>query len=400
MRPYPLYLTGGQGARISDVDGNSYIDSTNNWTSLIHGHAHPATVRAATEQIARGTAWSAANPHAQHLAEIIVERVPSVDFVRFCNSGTEATMMAVRAARAYTGRTTIIKMLGAYHGSYDDFLVANGHAAPGIDPTTPGKVVEVPFNDKAAATAALHEHGAETAAVIVEGLMGSAGMITPEDDYLLHLRQETERHGALLIFDEVISLRLALGGAQQVYAVRPDLTAMGKIIGGGFAVGAFGGRREVMELFDPRRPNPLGHSGTFNANPVTMAAGVATMQALTESELARINALGDRFAEGVRDRVAERGIRLQVTGYGSLRNLHFTPDPVRNAGDAQRADAELPGLFHMALLNRGVFGARRGMFAFNTAMTDADVDTILAAVDDTLRWLRPAIAERAPGMMG
>ena len=399
FRPYPLYLRGGAGARVEDVDGNAYLDFSNNWTSLIHGHAHPDVVRAATEQIAHGTAWAAANPHAQELAELLVERVPSVERVRFCNSGTEATMFAVRAARAFTGRRGIIKMAGAYHGSYDDFQVANGHTPPGVDPAAVGHVVEVPFNDKQAAAEAIREHKHETAAVIVEGIMGAAGMIAPEDDYLRHLRAETERHGVLLILDEVITLRLARGGAQQLYGVRPDLTAVGKIIGGGFPVGAFGGREDLMMQFSPLRAGALGHSGTFNANPVSMAAGVAALRALPDAEIARINALGEYFAEGVRDVAAERGIRLQVTGAGSLRNLHFTATPVRDAATAAAADRELLRLLHLALLVRGIFAAPRGMFAMSTSMGEAEVEQAVAAVDDALRWLLPAIAERGPQLL-
>jgi glutamate-1-semialdehyde 2,1-aminomutase len=260
-------------------------------------------------------------------------------------------------------------------------------------------VVEIPFNDKQAASDAIARHGHEAAAVIVEGIMGSAGMVPPEDGYLHHLRAETERHGMLLILDEVITLRLAEGGAQQYFDVRPDLTAMGKIVGGGFPVGAFGGREEVMLQFSPLRAGGLGHSGTFNGNPVTMAAGLATLRALPQAAIDRINALGDRFAEGVRDAAAERGIRLQVTGVGSLRNLQFSAARVYDAAGAAAADKELIRLLHLALLQRGIFAAPRGMFAVSTPMGEAEVDEAVAAVDDALRTLLPAIAERAPALL-
>jgi glutamate-1-semialdehyde 2,1-aminomutase len=395
MRPYPLFIERGQGAYVEDVDGNRYLDCTNNWTALILGHAHPVVVEAIARQAAMGTAWGAANRLAPELAELIAERVPSVDKVRFTNSGTEATMMAVRAARAYTGRPTIVKMIGAYHGSYDDFEVQGGRAARGVVPDVAKHVLEVEFNDQEQVGRLLEERGHEVAAVIVEGIMGSAGMLPPADGYLRHLRTETERHGALLIVDEVISLRLALGGAQQLYGVRPDLTAMGKIIGGGLPVGAFGGREELMEQFSPLAADGLRHSGTFNANPLTMAAGIATLRELDADSIGTINRLGERLATGVARTAAKLGVPVQVTGVGSLRNLHLAPAPPRNATEAQAADRELLRLLHLRLLLDGVLMAGRGMFAFSTVTTEQEVDEVVAKLDNALRWLGPAIAERA-----
>lgn len=237
FRPYPLFLEGGQGAYVEDADCNRFLDCSNCWTALILGHAHPAVVEAVSRQLTRGTAFAAANRFAPELAELLKERLPSVEKLRFANSGTEATMFSVRAARALTGRRKIVKMLGAYHGSHDDFEVLRGAAPPGIMPTASEHVLEVEFNNKADATRVLDEHGDDVAAVIVEGIMGAAGMIPPQDGYLHHLRKETAKRGILLILDEVITLRLALGGAQELYDVRPDLTALGKIIGGGLPGG-------------------------------------------------------------------------------------------------------------------------------------------------------------------
>jgi len=217
FRPYPLFLEGGEGAYVEDVDGNRYLDACNCWTAIVLGHAHPSVVEAVSRQLAMGTAFNAANRHAVELAELIADRVPSVEEVRFCNSGTEATMMAVRAARAFTGRGKIVKMQGAYHGSHDDFTVAYGEAPSGVMPGAAANVIEVEFNNKEHVSQVLEEHGEEVAAVIVEGLLGSAGMLPPEDGYLRHLRKETERHGALLIMDEVISLRLARAISRDVW---------------------------------------------------------------------------------------------------------------------------------------------------------------------------------------
>lgn len=394
FRPYPLFLDEGQGAHVADVDGNRYLDCSNNWTSLILGHAHPAVVEAVTRQVARGSAFAAANPHASALARIIKERVPSIDKLRFANSGTEATMLAVRAARAFTGRPLIVKMAGAYHGSHDDFEVAGGRVPAGIPADRASHVVEVEYNDKDDLTRTLAERGDETAAVIVEGIMGAAGMIPPADGYLRHVREETERRGILLIIDEVISLRLALGGAQELYGVRPDLTALGKIIGGGFPVGAVGGREEIMQRYSPLSPDYLHHSGTFNANPVTMVAGIATMRELDADTIGYINRLGERFAAGVARIARAQDIPLQVTGAGSLRNLHFAVRPPRHPGAVPAASRDLLRLLHLALLPRGVLAAPRGMFAISTPMTEHDVDGLLDALGGALRWMRPAIAER------
>ena len=393
MRPYPLFIDGGQGAYVEDVDGNRYLDCVNNWTSLILGHAHPAVVEAVSRQLTKGTAFAAANRFAPELAELLKERVPSVDKLRFTNSGTEATMLAVRAARAFTGRPTIVKMIGAYHGSHDDFEVAGGEAPPGIIPTAAEHVLEVEYNNKDDVSRVLEEHGERVAAVIVEGIMGSAGMVPPADGYLQHLREETARRDILLIVDEVITLRLARGGAQELYNVRPDLTAMGKIIGGGFPVGAFGGREDIMQRFSPLAPSFLHHSGTFNANPISMVAGLATMRELDADTIGYINRLGDRFAAGVERIARTRDLPVQVTGVGSLRNLHIAPRPPRHFAEATAAGRELLPLLQLKLLSMGVMAAGRGMFAFSTVMTEQEVDDTVRKLDRALEWLEPAMPQ-------
>lgn len=395
FRPYPLFVDGGQGAYVEDADGNRFLDASNCWSAMVLGHAHPAVVEAVSRQVAKGSAFAAANRFAPELAEMIKERVPSIEKLRFTNSGTEATMLCVRAARAFTGRPKIVKMIGAYHGSHDDFEVMGGESPTGIMPGSAEHVLEVEYNNKADITRLLDEHGHETAAVIVEGIMGSAGMIPPEDGYLHHLRTETERHGVLLIFDEVITLRLAAGGAQDLYGVRPDLTAMGKIIGGGYPVGAFGGREDLMEQFSPLREHYLHHSGTFNANPITMVAGIATLGQLDADTLGYLNRLGERFAAGVCRVASEQSLPLHVTGAGSLRNLHFAERAPRHAAESAAADKDLLRLLHLKLLVEGVLCAPRGMFAVSAVTTEQEIDEIVGKLDDALRWLRPAIEERA-----
>src|SRR3954464_10609105 len=376
--PYPLVITEGRGCRIKDADGRTYIDLLNNYTSLIHGHAHPAIIAAVSERLPFGTAFPAPNEAQTQLAEIIVDRVASVDLVRFCNSGSEAVMNALRAARAFTGRDLIVKMEGGYHGTYDDVEVsvrpdphdpASGpdHApiavlgTRGVPANTTDNVVVTPLNDIDAAERLMRERGQEVAAVIVEPVMGSSGMLPADRAFLESLRVLTLEHDALLIFDEVMSFRLEPGGMQQHYRVRPDLTTFAKIIGGGFPVGAFGGRAAVMEQFDPLRPSPLWQSGTFNGNLITMVAGVAAMDAYGLEEVARINALGERLRAGLRTALADAGLSGTVTGYGSFVGLHLGATNVHTYRDPAVIDKGLYRLLHLALLLERVSVAPRMM---------------------------------------
>ena len=399
LEPYSLFIETGSGAYVTDADGNRFIDCSNCWSAMAIGHAYPGVVEAVTEQAARGSAFAAATRPAVELAELLKERVPSIEQLRFANTGSEAVMLAVRAARAFTGRRKIVKMFGSYHGAHDEYEVSGGGNLMGLIPGVEKNVIEVEFNNKDAVSQVMAEQGDDVAAVVVEGIMGVAGMLPPEDGYLQHLREETERYGALLILDEVISLRLAPGGAQELYDVRPDLTTLGKIIGGGYPIGAFGGREEIMRLFSPLRDEHLHHSGTFNANPISMTAGLAGMGALDADTIAYLNLLGVRFREAARAAAAKAGITVQLTGVGSLCNLHFAAERPSHAAASFAADGTLLRLAHLKLLTDGVLIAPRGMFAFSSVMTEAEVDQIVERVAATLEWLRPAIAERAPELL-
>ncbi len=394
--PYPLFLARGEGSYVTDVDGHRYFDCSSCWSALVLGHAHPAVTEAVGEQLARGTAYNAASPHALELIELLRDRIPSLRRVRLTNTGSEATMLAVRAARAATGRRKIVKMIGAYHGAHDDWQVHDGDPQPGLIPGNDAFVREVPFNDKTAVTDLLNAEATDIAALIVEPVMGVAGSLPPLDGYLHHLRAETERHGIVLIFDEVITLRLALGGAQALYDLRPDLTTMGKIIGGGHPIGAFGGDAQLMEQFSPLRDSPLSHSGTLNANPVSAIAGIATLRQLDADTISYINRLGDRFAAAVAAIAQARDVPLHTTGLGSIRNLHFGPTPPLHAAQAAAGDMNLRLLLHRKLLTLGVLAVERGMFAFATTTTEADVDDLTAKIDGAIAWMRPAIEERRP----
>jgi glutamate-1-semialdehyde 2,1-aminomutase len=389
FEPYPLVMRQGAGCRMTDLDGHTYLDFLGNYTSLIHGHAHPAIIAAVTEQLHRGTAYGSPHEAQTQLAAMLCERVPSLERVRFCNSGTEATLHAIRAAKAYTGRPKILKMEGGYHGSHDaaDVSVsppmaqAGSARAPISVPDSPGlfagvvaDVLVAPFNDLEATVAIIEAHAADLAAVILEPVLGSAGVIPATQAYLQGLRDVTTRIGALLIFDEVVTLRLDVGGVQARLRVTPDLTAMGKIIGGGFPIGAFGGRAEVMAQFDPRA-HRLHQGGTYNGNAISMRAGCVALEWLPASAVAQLNAQGDWLREQLNEELRTLGVAGHVGGVGSLLQMHLQIEqPVRNYREAQATPRATQELLHLALLNRGIFAAARGEYALSTPMQASDLD--------------------------
>ena len=407
--PFPNFIKYGDGAYMYDEDGFKLLDFQNNYTSLIHGHAHPETVEAVREQIAKGSAYTAPFEKQIELSAILTQRFPSVDMIRYTNSGTEANMHALRIARAYTGKAKIIKTEGGYHGTTDVFEASvdpNIKKAGTLDqikviPESRGvsenalkDVLVVPFNDIERTRKMIEEHHRETACIIIEPIMGSAGQITPDLEYLKFLREITEQYHIVLIFDEVVTGRLSLGGAQKFYGVTPDLTTMGKIIGGGTPVGAFGGKQEIMQMYDPREKK-MYHSGTFNGNAVTMAAGLATMKAYNQEAVDYVNGLGTLFKEGVLKIYDKLGLNMKISGAGSIYNILFTDKEVKNYRDAASAHEELNKVLYMSLLTKGVFDAERGMFCMSTAMTKEDIRFGLDTLETSLREMLPAIAEEA-----
>ncbi len=401
--PYPAFMVQGSGAYLTDPDGNQYLDFLNNFTSLVHGHAHPALMNAAREQLPNGTAYASPMVGQIELAELLCERVPSVEQVRFCNSGTEATMLAVRAARAFTGRSGILKMRGGYHGSHD--LAAATHdpdADRGIPDGLRQNIFFASFNDLNAVENILAEHANEIAGILLEPVPNAGGIPLPRENYLAGLRALADKFNVLLIFDEVVTLRLNVGGFQKIANVQPDLTAMGKIIGGGFAVGAFGGKRDIMANFNPAQKNPISHSGTFNGHSATMAAGIASLENLPQAEIDRINALGDTLAAGFDDAFSEAGIVGKTTHVGSLVQVHWRDGEISNMEDVAqgfRAAGDLPYLLHLELLNRGIYSAARGEYNISTVVNDAEVDHAITTFNETLHKLKPYIAEKYPALI-
>jgi glutamate-1-semialdehyde 2,1-aminomutase len=402
MRPHPAYAAEGGGAHVIDVDGVARIDLVGNFTSLIHGHAHPALVAAATEQIRRGTCFGMPTENEIVLAEILCGRLKGSDTIRFTNSGTEAVMMAIKAARAATGRSKIAKCEGAYHGSYDAAEVSQNSApdvwgeaeAPQAVATaaaTPrgvlDDVVVIPFNKPDVAAGLLRVHGPELAAILVDPMPSRAGLVPATQEYLSTLRDLAWETGALLVFDEVIAFRLGPAGAQGLFGIEPDLTVLGKFIGGGFAIGAVAGRAEVMRVFDPSAGEPLvPHGGTFSANPVSMAAGIASMHLLTAPAYDHLDRLGERLTSGLKDILKRRRIQGQVTGLGSLRRLHFRSAPLSDFRSTYPSPIEkkMMGALVGALFRHGVIISPSGMMALCTPMTEADVASVIDVFDDAL----------------
>lgn len=398
--PFPIYASRGEGCRVWDVDGNVYYDCINNFTSMIHGYTQPDVAGAVIDQLPFGTAFGAPTVSEIELAELLVERLPSVDRIRFANSGTEGVMMAIKAARAFTGRPKIVKIEGAYHGSYDfaevslDSTPANWGDMPNSTPYARGTprgvlddVIAVPFNDSEALRAVFAAERDTIAGVLVDPMPNRAGLIPARQDYLHAMVEIAHAAGALVIFDEVISFRLGYSGAQGLWGIEPDLTALGKIIGGGFPVGAVGGRADIMAVFDPTQGKPaLPHGGTFTANPVTMRAGLAAMRALTRESFAHLDRLGALLRDGIAASLGKHGLAGQCVGLGSLFKVHFTSHPVTDYRSVYPGQAERRKLdaFHKGLLGRGVLSASYGLFALSTPMTEADARAILQAIDETL----------------
>ena len=376
--PFPLTIVHGEGARVTDADGHEYVDLLGEYTAGLYGHSHPVILDAIRSALADGFVLGAPNRYEAVLAEAICTRFPSIELVRFCNSGTEANLLALSLSRAVTGRAGVLAFAGAYHGG----ILLFAHGISPLNPPFTWVVGE--YNNAAEAPRLVEEHAHELAAVIVEPLQGAAGVIPGDPAFLRTLREATAAHDLLLVFDEVMTARLSPGGMQQLLGIEPDLTTLAKFVGGGLSFGAFGGRAELMRRFDPSRPDALQHGGTFNNDVLTMAAGAAGLtQVLTEAEVSRLNGLGDRLRDRLNAFSTERELTFCATGYGSLVGLHFTLGPVRNEGDVPEA-AELRALLHLHMLERGFSYGRRGFIALSLPLGEADVDGFAAAVEEFL----------------
>jgi glutamate-1-semialdehyde 2,1-aminomutase len=390
----PVFISSAHGCSLVDLDGNAYIDYVMSWGPLILGHAHPDVVAAIVAAAEFGTSYGAPTEAESEMAELVISMVPSVEKVRFCCSGTEATMSALRLARGFTGRAKVLKFAGCYHGHGDAFLISAGSGAltngvpdsPGITEGVSRDTIVIDYNDLEGVAEAFRLHGDEIAAVIVEPYVGNMGLVLPLPGFLQGLRDLCTRFGAVLIFDEVMTgFRVAPGGVQEREGVLPDLTTLGKIIGGGLPVGAFGGRADIMAKLSPE--GPVYQAGTLSGNPLAMAAGLATLRGLQAPGVyAHLESVGTRFATGMSAVFTTHGVPHVTAHRGSMVGFFFTEGPVTNLTSAKRSDTGLYGRFFHAMLDRGVYLAPSQFEAgfLSTAHRPLDVDATLAAADEAL----------------
>lgn len=395
---HPVFIEKGMGARLFDVDGNQYIDYVGSWGPLILGHRHPKVVEALMKCLEKGTSFGAPTEIETEMAKFIIDAVPSIEMVRMVNSGTEATMSALRLARAYTKRDKILKFEGCYHGHADSLLIKAGSGAltlgvpssPGVPADIAGGTITASFNDLEQVTAIFKEMGEQIAAVIVEPVPGNMGVVLPEDGFLEGLRKITQEYGTVLIFDEVMDgFRLSLGGAQELFNIKPDLTCLGKIIGGGLPVGAYGGRREIMELVAPQ--GPVYQAGTLSGNPLAMTAGLATLKELVDPQVyQKLDRLGNKLAEGIKEAAEETGVDVWINSIGSMASCFFTKEKVRDFKSATTSNLNKFKVFFQSMLSQGVYLAPSQFEAsfISLAHTEEDIEMTVNAAKNAFKVVR------------
>jgi glutamate-1-semialdehyde 2,1-aminomutase len=376
--PFPLMFERGEGARLWDVDGHAYRDFVSEQTAAIFGHSHPVIREAVMRRLDLGWNLGGHTSLEGELAEILTERFPSMQRLRFVNSGTEANMFAIQLARNFTDRPAVLGFHGCYHGGFLTF-------AARINPlNVPFDTVVVGYNDVDHTVAQIDKNAQRLACVVVEPMIGAGGCIPATLDFLRTLREKTRQHGILLIFDEVMTSRLGPGGLQAITGVIPDLTCLGKYIGGGFSAGAFGGRAEIMDRFDPRRSDALPHSGTYNNNVFTLSAGIAGLRRVYTAEAAKeLNARGETLRRRLNQAIEQTRVAMQFTGYGSMMSVHMRSGPIRSPADAAQGDARLRELFCLDMLAQGIYVTpKRGGVTLSLPHSDADCDALVSGIEE------------------
>jgi len=376
--PYPFRAQSGEGAWLTDIDGNRVLNLLGEYTAGLFGHDHPAIRSAVSEALAGGLNLGAHNTYEARFAELVCQRFAAIEKVRFTNSGTEANLMALTAARAYTGRSKVLVFEGGYHGGVFYFK-------SDVTTNAPYPWIKVAYNDTDAAVEAIRGNADDLAAVLVEPMQGGGGCFAGSPEFLAALRHETETAGSLLIFDEVMTSRLGAGGAQEIYGIAPDLTTLGKWIGGGMSFGAFGGRADVLDLFDPRRSDAIGHAGTFNNNVLTMAAGIAALdEVYTAQRAVDFTDWGDVVRKRLNEIAADVDVPVCVTGMGTIMTLHPSQPPVQSAADVATIDPRLREILFLDLLDAGYYIALRGFIALSLALKETDMDGFYVAFQSVL----------------
>ena len=389
FKPFPIHIAYGQGAYVFTHEGHKLFDVTNAYGALVHGHGDPDVVKAVQEGISRGSQYSTPTDGQYKLAKLLCNRVPGFDRVRFLNSGTESTLFVLRTARAFTKKDKILKLSGGFHGTHDCVAASTKKnvITAGIPKGMTQDMLEVPFNNFVALEKAVKENASQLAAVIMEPFLGAGGVVLPAPGYLEHARQVTRDHGVLLIFDT--------GGCQKLFGVTPDLTTVGKVVGGGLPIGVFGGREEIMNIYcHEHTATPLYHSGTFNGYETVMQAGYAALSKYDQPAVAALNSLGDHFQAGLEEIFRVNGLNIQSNQIGSLLNIHFVNEEATTPEIVQKSEEQLHALMHLSLLNKGFFTIPRGLFILSTVMTRTEIDRLVAAIDESLKELRPLIEEK------
>jgi glutamate-1-semialdehyde 2,1-aminomutase len=400
----PIFIDRGTGAKLYDVDGNSYIDYVGSWGPLILGHAHPHIVEAINKIARKGTSFGAPTALETEMARMIIEAMPSIELIRMVNSGTEAVMSALRLARGYTGRSKIIKFAGCYHGHCDSFLIKAGSGAatfghpdsPGVTEGAARDTIIIQYNDLPAVKNAFATHGENIAAVVVEPVAANMGLILPQDSFLEGLRKLSRDYGALLIFDEVITgFRVGYGGAQEYYNIQPDLTTLGKVIGGGMPIGAYGGKREIMEQVAPS--GPVYQAGTLSGNPLAMAVGIETLKILqTNGFYENLVAKQEKLTSGLATAARRHGVNIYQSSIGSMFGTFFNADPVFNFKDALKSDSEAFKIFFRTMLKEGVYLAPSPFETgfISSAHSEEDITFTIEAVDKAFEAVKIYFSEK------